>query len=527
MIDIDFKFYRSILWRRLPLILFIWIVVAGAGIAVAYLLPSVYRSEARILVEKPQIPGTLVQQTVTVTSAEIIQTIQQRLLTRANVLKVAERFNVFADRSDLTPSERAEKMRQATGFEVISLGDRRSRQPSTTIFKVSFSSRYPNTAAQVTNELVTLILEQNIKERTDRASNTADFFKQESERLASELTDLETQIVAFENENADALPNSLDFRRAEMSRIQNRLLQIDTQEQSLLDQKAQLERVIADPSLMAAVPVSQQSPEERQLAQLNSQMAQLRAIYSERHNTVLQLQAQIDALEASIRGTTTTDDTSGTTVTVPSQVQINLDQIVANLDFLAQQRQALEAELDRLKKTIEATPNVGMALNVLNRKYASLQGQYTAAINQLNTAATGESIEVRQQGERFEVIEQAGVPEKPESPNRLLIAAAGIVMGLGAGLALVVLLELLNKSVRRPVELVNALGIQPFGTVPYIATRGEVMRGRLKTAMAILLVGVGVPAVLYVIHYQYMPIDLILSRVAERFGLDDLTRSFS
>ena len=132
MIDIDFKFYRSILWRRLPLILFIWIVVAGAGIDVAYLLPSVYRSEARILVKKPQIPGTLVQQTVTVTSAEIIQTIQQRLLTRANVLKVAERFNVFADRSDLTPSERAEKMRQATGFEVISLGDRRSRQPSTT-----------------------------------------------------------------------------------------------------------------------------------------------------------------------------------------------------------------------------------------------------------------------------------------------------------------------------------------------------------------------------------------------------------
>lgn len=524
MIDIDFKFYRAILWKRLPLILMVWLVIAGAGLAIAYLLPPVYKSAARVLVVKPQIDASLATQTVNLASSEIIQEVEQRLMTRSNMLQIAEKYNVFADKPDLSPSERVQEMRASTGFNVINLGDILQRQPSTTVFDVSFSSDNPGLAAQVANEFVTLILERNAEIRRTIAEGTADFFEQESVRLANELTDLESQIVNFENENADALPNSLAFRRTEMSRIQNRLLQIETQELSLLDQKSQIERVIADPSLRPAVPVAQQTPEERQLTALNAQLAQLRSIYSDTHPQVVQVKAQIKVLDEVVRGTAQTDPNANASA-VPSQMQLNLEQIESNLEFLEKQRSGLEAELQRIKDTIEQTPNVSMALNVLNRKYNAVQAQYNSAINQLNTAETGESIEVRQQGERFEVIEQATVPEEPESPPRLLIALGGLLGGLGLGLALTILLELLNKSVRRPSELVSGLGIQPFATVPYIATHGEIMRGRLKTAATLLAIAIGVPALLYVIHYQYMPIDLIIANVMERFGLDDLTSS--
>lgn len=526
MIDIDFKFYRAILWRRLPLILFIWILIAGIGISVAYLLPPIYRSEARILVEKPQIAASLATNTVNISSAEIIQAIQQRLATRANMLDIAERYNIFANEPELTPSDRVRRMRQATDLQVIQLGNVRLRQPSTTMFTVSFSNRNPRLAAEVTNEFVALIQAQSIKLRTDRATNTANFFEQEVTRLANDLAELEAQIVAFENENSESLPTMQQFSLQEISRIQNRLLQIDTQELSLLDQKSQIERVIADPSLAASLPNNQMSPEERQLAQLNTQMAQLKAVYSDSNSKVIQLQAQIDALQAVISGATPVDPAANSSPRT-SQMQLNLEQIETNLAFLAQQRADLEAELERRTQILEQTPNVGMQLNVLNRRYAAKQRQYDTAVAQLNTAATGESIEVRQQGERFEVIEQASVPEDPESPNRILIAVGGILAGLAAGLSIVILLELLNKSIRRPSELVSALGIQPFGTVPYIATHGEIMRARLRTGLAVLVLGVGIPAALYTIHYQFMPIDLILSKVAERFGLDDLARSFS
>ena len=521
MIDIDFKFYRALLWKRLPLILLIWLIVATAAITVAYVLPSVFRSNARILVEKPQINI----QTVNITSAEIIQNIQERLTTRANMLEIAKKFNVLADKPDLSPTERVREMRAATQFRVIDLGGNiRSRAPSSTVFSVSFIARSPELASQVTNEFVTLILEENIKQRTGRAGETADFFEQEASRLSSELTDLESQIVNFENENSDALPNSLDFRRTEMSRIQARIVQLESQEQGLLDQKIQIERTIADPSLMGQVPAAQQTPEERQLLGMQVQLAQLRATFSESHPQVRALLAQMKVLEAQISGIAPSADASQTPA-VPTTLQINLDQIETQLAFLADQRTTLEAELKRIQSTIDQTPNVTMSLNVLYRKKQALESQYNSAVAQLNTAATGEIIEVNQQGERFEVIEQATLPDEPESPRRLLIAAAGILGGLGAGLGLVVLLELLNKSVRRPSELVSALGIQPFGTIPYIATQSEILRRRIKTIATVATILIGVPALLYYVHYQYLPIDLIISNVMERFGLDDLARS--
>lgn len=520
MIDIDFKFYRGILWQRLPLILVIWLLVTAAAVTLAYVLPSVYRSNARILVEKPQIDV----QTVPITSAEIIQNIQERLLTRATMLEINKKFGVLDGEPDLSPSERVREMRRAVQFRVIDLGqDPRSRTPSSTVFSVSFVADSPQLASQVTNELVTLILEQNLQIRADSVANTASFYQQQVTRLSNELTDLETQIVTFEQQNIDTLPNSLDFRHAEMSRVQSRVIQLDTQEQQLMDQRAQLVRMIADPTLMGQVPGTQQSPEEKQLLAMQVQLAQLRATFSESHPQVRALIAQMKVLEAQIRGVAPTTDT-GSTNAAPSPLQTQIDQIDAQLGFLNDQRITLEAELQRLQATIEETPNVANQLNVLYRSKLALEGQYNSAIAQLNSATARETIEVNQQGERFEVIEQANVPDEPESPQRLLIAALGLFGGLGAGLGLVVLLELLNKSVRRPSELVSALGIQPFATVPYIATHAEIMRKRVRTIAGFAALLIGVPALLYIIHYQYMPIDLIISNLIERFGLDDLTR---
>jgi len=249
MIDIDFKFYRGILWKRLPLIIAIWLALSIAAIAVAYVLPPVYRSNARILVVKPQIDPNLATQTVNLTTAEIIQSIQERLLTRSNLLKIAKDFDVFEDKPDYSPSERYREMYDAASFNVVDLGGRNNRAPSATAFVVSFRAEKPTVAVDVTNQLVTQIQQLNNDIRGGNTSNTAAFFEQRVKELGNVLADLEAQIVNFELENTDALPDSLDFRRAEMSRIQARLLAIDTQNQTLLEQKAQLERVINDPSL--------------------------------------------------------------------------------------------------------------------------------------------------------------------------------------------------------------------------------------------------------------------------------------
>ena len=163
-----------------------------------------------------------------------------------------------------------------------------------------------------------------------------------------------------------------------------------------------------------------------------------------------------------------------------------------------------------------------MTLAALEREQSGLRSQYEAAQSRLAAAEVGERIEVLAKGERFTLVEQATAPEAPVSPNRLLIGGGSIAAGLGAGLGLILLMELLNRSIRRPVEITSKLGIQPMATIPYIRTRSETRRKRAVVLGVLALIAIAIPAALFALHTYYLPMDLLLRNLADRIGLAGL-----
>ena len=113
-------------------------------------------------------------------------------------------------------------------------------------------------------------------------------------------------------------------------------------------------------------------------------------------------------------------------------------------------------------------------------------------------------------------------PASPDKPNRVLIAGAGVGGGLGAGLGFIFLMELLNRSIRRPAELTSRLGIQPFVTIPYMRTKRELRVKRTLMLVTLALIVVGIPIALFVIHTYYLPLDLLLRRAAASVGLGNM-----
>ena len=126
---------------------------------------------------------------------------------------------------------------------------------------------------------------------------------------------------------------------------------------------------------------------------------------------------------------------------------------------------------------------------------------------------TGDLIEARSRGQRISVIEQPNVPDFPSKPNRPKIAALGAALGIAAGLALMVVMELLNTSLRRPEDLVAHLNVTPFGTIPYMRTRWETLMQRSLKVTSVLVVLAGIPAAIYAIHVYYYPIDLMAAQI--------------
>ncbi|MFT6774715.1 MAG: hypothetical protein ACJA1L_002431, partial [Paracoccaceae bacterium] len=148
-----------------------------------------------------------------------------------------------------------------------------------------------------------------------------------------------------------------------------------------------------------------------------------------------------------------------------------------------------------------------------------MRAEFQNARTKLSSASTGEELELKQQAERFDVVEQATVPEQPISPNRPLIMMAGAVGGVGIGLALIILMEFTNKAVRRPSEF-GQIDIIPIAIIPFIFTERELSaRRRLRILIvlgALALIGTS----LYVVHYYYLPLDLIFEQLLKKAKID-------
>src|SRR5437588_149504 len=106
-------YYFGLLRRRWPYFLVPFIAVLLIGIAIMYLWPTTYLSEGKILVQSQQIPTELVRPTVTSAAQERIQVIEQRTMTRDNLVAIADKFQLFpVKRSLISVTELVALMRK-------------------------------------------------------------------------------------------------------------------------------------------------------------------------------------------------------------------------------------------------------------------------------------------------------------------------------------------------------------------------------------------------------------------------------
>ena len=169
-------------------------------------LPPIFRSEARILVESQQIPTELVRPTVTAGAKERIQVIEQRVMTRENLLDIVEKFRLFpGKRQSLSGTELMDMMVARARMQPLELELRR-RNDLTIALTVSFEYEVPQLARSVANELVTLILNEDARNRTNRASETTRFLTREVKKLETDLGTIEGQITELKRKAVDAVP---------------------------------------------------------------------------------------------------------------------------------------------------------------------------------------------------------------------------------------------------------------------------------------------------------------------------------
>ena len=289
------SFYWALFKRRWAYFAIPFVLIASAGVGVAYLWPATYLSEGKILVQSQQIPSELVRPTVTSAAQERLQVIQQRTLTRDNLIAIADKFQLYPDKRTLmSPTELVALVRKNIKIAPVDLQlefKQRSRAENPTIvFSVGFEYADAAAATRVANELMTRILNEDLRDRTSRATDTTTFLSREVQRLQGENTALDNKIAQLRvsqgkpvsSAKADQ-PSMLDQLRAEL--VQKSALYSDRhpQIQTLKRQIEAIEKTVpaagaADPNSLASIEAltSQQEALQKNLEAASAKLAAAR-----------------------------------------------------------------------------------------------------------------------------------------------------------------------------------------------------------------------------------------------------------
>lgn len=504
----DFEFYFKLLSRRFPAMAALFLLCTCIGVVMALRMPTVYTTSATLLVEASQIPSEMVRATAQIDTDEQLEVIQKRLMTRANLIDIARENRVFAYQPEMHPDDIVSEMRKRT---ILRRSGGRARAD---LLSVGFEGPNARQVAAVVNQYVTIILEASNELRTKRTGGTLEFFDQEVETLSQSLDEQSAKIVEFKNNNADALPEGLNFRLSRQSLLQERLSRAERDVATLKAQREDIQQIYETTGTLATGNAPR-TPTQVRLNRLQGELNGALGVYSDTHPKVKQLRNQIAFLEEQVLSAAALEQGDNEAEQV-SALDLRFAEIDSQIGSLNEEIEGILAGLAELQDAIDRTPANGIALDAMERDQQNLQQLYSSAVQRLSQARMGERIELSSKGERITVLEPATVPNAPSGPNRPKIMGMGVAAGLALAGGLFMLLELLNTTIRRPVDISHALNITPLVTIPRFETQADRRRRHIAQLATLAVVAVAVPASLWAVDTYFMPLDLLFEKVMDR-----------
>lgn len=231
-----------LLWRRKAMIFATSLVCSLVALWYISDTRKVYVAEAAIQVEGPQVQNPALAAGAASNAAQIMQSIEQRLLTRENMLAVVDRHGLYAEEDGYTDDDRVAALRNSISFKTVAgVPGPFGGPPSISAILISSRMGDPELAARIANDLAQSVLDMSKEGAAARTSDTYAFFAGEEDRIRNEIVSQEARIAAFQNDNEDNLPLLADARRQELRDLDVQLRSLDQSNLELEAEKLRLE----------------------------------------------------------------------------------------------------------------------------------------------------------------------------------------------------------------------------------------------------------------------------------------------
>ncbi|MGI9292311.1 MAG: hypothetical protein ACR2QG_13690 [Gammaproteobacteria bacterium] len=561
--------------RHLKLAAAVAIAILVFGVGFAMSLPDVYRASAFVLIEDQDIPEEIVRSTVTTYTSRELTTLNEKILTVANLTRMVEEFGLYPDKRRNTPVELlALEARNSIGIQIQqrdSVSPGGLPQLQVVGFNITFEDEIPQVTKKVVDELARLYLEENIKARATQTAETRTFLEGEIVKLEETISDMEGDLAAFKLENAEILPSMNSANMNMITRIDDQLMNIErsiyTLDKNRIGVEAQLATVEPSMPVRLADGTYALSPAD-QLRSLQTQLSAYESKYSDDHPDVMATRREIASLKERFGVDADLTILDQDIVAARSELAIaeekysadhpDVVQLRIQLNKLLQERNdteikqleaevfpdnpayislqttlqtfdseeaALKAEEGDLRAKLEdyesrltQTPQIEKELAALQRTLSSTSNRYWVLRDKQFAAVMGETLETASKGEEMILIEPARVPLRPFKPNRGAIIMLAALFALVAGVGVTQLADALDHSIRDSAAIINVQGVPPLVEIPYIFNQDELASALKMRKLMIASIPVALITLITIVHFVLQPLDVLFYALAARLG---------
>jgi len=459
-----------------------------AGIYLSFILPKIYSSETLILVEPQRVPTDYVQSIVSTDIDSRIRTIKQQVMSRTNIEKIINQFNLFSEPKykNMYMEDKIKNVVERISLTVTSAG----RRQDTDSFSISYKDKDPEKVMKIANALAFYFIDENLKAREIQAVGTSSFLDDELNSIRKELVAQELKLKEYREKYMGGLPEQLESNLRILDRLQE---QLNTRQVSLADARnrlAMIKNQISENQRMPSQSDSltnngQVTGSEESLTpnQARARLAYLETRYTEKHPDIIRIKKIISEFEK--KNGKDTQETSEELQYIPASIRMQLGEITAEIKTYEEDISNLNAQIRIYQTRVENTPKKEQELLSLERDYENIKASYNSLLNRKLEADIAVNMEKKQKGEQFRIIDPARLPQKPVSPDMKKLFLMAVAAGFGIGGGIIFLLEYFNTSFRSPEDIESYLGFSVMATVPVIYHRKDKWRKKLNQAFSI------------------------------------------
>ena len=519
------KKYVDLLYRWKFLLIILILIGLPAGLLYYVNLPKVYQATSLLSYERQRINPSKLSPDVKERIHHVVSTLTQLVTSRTNLEELISTYNLYENQRKYLPLE-----------DVINLMKRNitikpSKRGDT--FYISFSGGDPQKVAKVTNAIAAKFIEENLKYRQSRATETSKYTSNELEMAKLALDKKEASMRDYKLKYYNELPEQrggnvqrLTALQEQYQGMQESILELGRTRVLIQEQISLRKKTLSAQAtgLVAAIPSKGSNKgvltPVQQLAQMQQQLDTLRVRYTEQHPEIKRYKKLIARMENEIALNGSSESTTprrrpniGRIYAADrdlTNLQTELKEIAFNIERIEREKEQLVTTIKKYENWVAATPEREAEWSALSREYDQLKAHYEGLVTQNLQATSSLNLERRQKGSQFKVEDPARVPGKPISPDFLKIMVFAVAGAIGGGVGFLLIVSFLDGSIRDPDEIEHYLGIPVVSTVPYVTTVKERRRGIFIQIALVVITICGVFAVSGLFWYFGTRGDIII-----------------